>query len=127
MTDDETIDLPVASLLNELIPLAREWPTEYYTSDEIQQKVGFRDVFTSSNYVGHNVADDHIEVWFETTSTVSERVARKTHHHPAEYKNHDVTVHGTLIWELTDDRTLPKAHTEIGQAEHPLDPPSPNI
>jgi len=128
MSDEtETIKLPVEQFANELIPQAREMPCEYYTSDEIREKVGFRDVFTASNIEDYNVADDHIEMWFTTTSSVSERVSRKTHHHPAEYKNYDVTVHGTLIWEFTDDRTLPVIHAEIGQREYPLDPPAPDV
>lgn len=125
--DTETIDIPIVRFANELIPQARETPVEYFTSDEIQEKVGFRDVFTASNVEGHNVSDDHIEMWFETTSTVSERVARKTHHHPAEYKNHEVTVFGTLIWEFTPDDQLPVIHAEIGQDEYPLEPPAPDV
>jgi len=127
MTDDDTIEIPVEAFANELIPQAREAPTDYHTSDEIREKVGFDDVFTASNVVGHNVADDHIEMWFETTSSVSERVARSTRHHPAEYKRHDVTTHGTLIWEFTDRFKLPRVFAEIGQEEYPLDPPAPDI
>jgi len=115
-----TIEIPQAQFAQHIIDLAREGDVDYNVADEVREKIDLRDVFNTSNHIHTNIDKDGVELGFETTSSVSERVARKTHHHPAEYENHDVTIHGTISMEWTDG-ALPLPVSVITQEEWPTD------
>jgi hypothetical protein len=56
--------------------------------------------------------DDDLHAWFESETTVSERVARATRHHPAEYRNHDADVLIGVVWDF-DPESQPIVDIEV--------------
>ena len=59
--------------------------------------------------------DGDLHVWFETETRIQERVARKTHWQPAEYKNHYVDTFVSIVWDLRAESTV---HVDI-EVMHP--------
>jgi len=44
--------------------------------------------------------DGDLHAWFESETTVSEKIARATRHQPAEYRNHDADVLIGVVWDF---------------------------
>ncbi len=124
--DYQTIEIPQAQFVQHLIDVAREGPVEWNVADEVREDTGFRDVFNTETFFNKKVTAEYVELWFETTGTVTEQVARRTHHHPAEYENHDVTIHGSIRMPWTTER-LPQMETYVEQEEHPTEPPTVDV
>lgn len=59
--------------------------------------------------------DGHLHLWAETETRIQEQVARRTHHHPAEYRNHYCTTYVDVSWDM-DPETNPVVDIEV---EHP--------
>jgi len=58
--------------------------------------------------------DDHgeLHVWLEGETTLSRRVARATHHHPAEYANDPARVLIDIVWDF-DPENAPEVDIEV--------------
>lgn len=56
--------------------------------------------------------DGDLHVWLETETHVSERVRRASRLQPAEYRNHDLTTHVNIMWNL-DPETNPSVQIEV--------------
>ena len=139
---DETIRLPRAQLGKHAMVQAYESPTDYHEEDV---DIDDWSLFTAHNHVtevdrtdtdsrhtpSFDFSDEDFEqlagvrVEAELTGTVSERVARKTHHHPAEYKNHDVTIRVEAYWFPHPDQLAPYTAISAYQENHPLAEPVP--
>jgi len=122
----ETIEVPKAQFLLDVIAIGMEGDWQWQVSDEVREKLDYTDVCSMQTVENVQVTEQRIEVHFSTTSSVSERVARRTHHHPAEYKNHDVDVWATMIYEWPEDEyDLPVPTVHVEQAEYPTEPSGP--
>jgi hypothetical protein len=121
----QSLDVPEAQFVQHVIELAHDGDVHFNVNDEVREKISLRDVLNTSNHIHTNITEDRVELGFETTSSVSERTARRTHNHPAEYEHHDVTVHGMVVMEWSDGK-LPLPDVFIEQAEYPTDP-TPNV
>jgi hypothetical protein len=58
--------------------------------------------------------DGNLHAWFESETTVSERVARATRHQPAEYRHHDADVLISVTWDF-DPEHQPVVDIEVVQ------------
>ena len=126
--DTPTIELPEEQLINWIIVQAKEaGHYEKGLTEEVADKVGFDDLFTYGNFFHKTINDRQIRLAFQTSSTVSERVARSTHWQPAEYKNHDVTVYGeiTIQWESSDPMQMLCPRVLMEQESYPTEPTVP--
>ena len=121
-------EIPEQMLYNLVVPYALEDSNiEWHTDDEVREDMTAHDLCSYSNLEKIDQREDgEIQFWFEDSATVSERVARKTHWHPAEYKNHDVTIHATVSVKVTDD-LYDESVIWIEQETFPTEPPSPDI
>ena len=102
--DTPTVELPEEQFVKWIIEQGKE--AGHYEKDlteEVADDVGFDDLFTYGNFFHKTINDRQIRLAFQTSSTVSERVARSTHWQPAEYKNHEVTVFGEIMIEWNSD------------------------
>lgn len=120
--EQPTVDVPEAQFINYVVAHAKE-TGEYHDllSDEARDNIDYDDVFNVDTFQRISHSDDSMRLFFETETTVSEQVARRTHSHPAEYKNHDVSVLGVIMVEYNEDNTFPETIVEIEQDEYPTD------
>jgi len=120
--EQPTVDVPEAQFINYVVAHAKE-TGEYHDdlSDQAKDKIGYDDVFSVDTFQRISHSDDSMRLFFETETTVSEQVARRTHSHPAEYKNHDVSVLGVIMVRFDEDNTFSKTIVEIEQDEYPTD------
>lgn len=92
-----------------------------HLSEQAQDNIEYDDVFNTSTFDHVTHSDDSMRLFFEAETTVSEQVARRTHHHPAEYENHDVDVLGVIMVEWEEDQKFPETTVEVEQTEYPTD------
>lgn len=126
--NEETIEIPRKRLAMHVLPLAFEGNVEWNVNDEVKDKVSYKDFLNPYNVTHAENNDDRLLVVSEVESSVSERVSRATHWHPAEYKNHDVTVFCEAVLEWPDDDDgyqLPQTLCRIEQGSYPTEPPVP--
>ena len=58
--------------------------------------------------------DGDLHAWFESETTISEKVASATHWQPAEYRNHDADVLIGVVWDF-DPESQPVVDIEVVQ------------
>lgn len=130
MTTDqpETLSVPKAQFIRHVVALAREGPIEWHCNDDVQEDLDYTDVFRPSNLLHAENHEECYVLFFETTGSVSERVARATHWQPAEYETHEVPIHGevTMAWP-DDEYQLPETTARIEQVDYPTEPPAPDV
>lgn len=56
--------------------------------------------------------DGDLHVWMETTTHAQERIRRASRKQPAEYRNHDLDTHVTIMWGL-DPEESPGVDIEV--------------
>lgn len=127
--DDETptLAVPKAQFINHVCALAREGEIRDERSEQVREKQRAYEVVHPRNVVEVDATDDEeVRLFLKTNSTESERVARATHWQPAEYKNHDVTVFGTVTMEWPEDEPrLPETTVLLEQEGGKPTPPDP--
>lgn len=141
MNDEDTVSLNAAQLAKHALHQAYESPTEYHYGeipddldvslyDAHKHLTDVTETTTDSRH-GLSFADetdetlDGLRVHAELTGYESERVARRTRHHPAEYKQHEVTVHVTGWW-FPRDQLAPLTAIEVG-SEGGIPEPDPDV
>ena len=62
--------------------------------------------------VEYDAEHGDLHVWLKGETTLSRRVARKTHDHPAEYVNDPADVHISIVWDF-DPESRPSVDVEV--------------
>lgn len=125
MTD--TIELPREQFLRHLLPLLVEGGVRWHCSDEVEEQIDYADLADPSNVQTVDVDEDAIRVYSELQATENERVRRATRWQPAEYRNHDITVHVTFQMSWPEDAySLPNSTVvDVDQEGGRSTPPDP--
>lgn len=121
----DTITLPRAQFIEHIQALAMESEWYWHTSDEVKEKVSATDILRVNNCDHIDVNEQRVELGYRTTTTESEKVARRTHWQPAEYKNHDVDVFARVIMEWPDDQYDIESTAPIVEVEQEGGAPDP--
>jgi hypothetical protein len=128
--DYETIDgIPRDEFLRHVLPLIIEGDVVWDVADEVRECLSYDEIADPSHVDNVKVNEDRLIVVSTFKATVSERVSRATHWHPAEYKNHDVEVflEATLPWpDEEDGYALPsETNAIVEQRSYPTEPSHP--
>jgi hypothetical protein len=111
--DEATVELPakrVAEMTREqvlldgdIVILWPENPDDHFDKWDVIKEAQFKNI---------EWAHGDLHVWFEDEVTISEKVARKTHWQPAEYKHHKCKAHLGITWDM-DPESHPVAEIEV--------------
>jgi len=126
--DTDTTDVPTEQFARHVLPLCLESEVDWLVTDEVREQIDYTDLADPRAVTEIEVTDDEVCIHAEHEATVSEQVARRTHHHPAEYENHDVTVHvcAAMPWP-EENYEMPTGEVYVEQLNHPTAPPEPDV
>lgn len=122
----DTDDPAIEALGRHLIAHGLEAPNEMIydsTDDDVEYDL----MWDKWTIEGVETDDSSLIVHATQETTQAEQVARRTHHHPAEYKHHDVTIYLSVEVDWSEHALAGETDVYIEQEGGRPKPPEPDI